>query len=134
MEKGMKIMIVLFFGALILVSVLAQISHTRQPINAQLYVANMADSGQIVYVDVSISQNNIVLEEYSIHENLGYSKQLHIGDQVDLMARGGHFVGFCKDQTCRNILTTDRTYFTTINSEYTEIYAAFERSSNSSNN
>lgn len=124
----MKILIVLFFGALILVSVLAQISYTRQPRSARLDVTNMADSGQITYVDVSISQDNIVLEEYSIHENLGHSKQLHIGDQVYLMARGGRFVGFCKDRTCTNILTTQRTYLITINSEQTEIYAVFKRS------
>lgn len=98
------------------------------PKAAWLDISNIAtDNGQITYVDVTISRDNIVSKTYSIHENLHVGQRVHIGDQASLEARGDNFVGFCEDTACSSILTTKRTYFINIYSEKIEIYAVFKR-------
>lgn len=100
------------------------------PKAAWLDVSNIVDNGnagQITYVDITILRDNIVSEKYSIHENLHEGHRVHIGDQASLEARGDNFVGFCEDTACSSILTTKRTYITTIYSEKIEIYAVFRK-------
>ncbi len=97
--------------------------------DAFIGIVNTADSGQITYVDVTISHNGIVSEMYSVHENLQSLRHpVHIGDQATFEARGGHFVGFCEDRTCTRTLTTQRTYQITITEYDKDIYAVFEHS------